>query len=130
MSSRSAVVLVILLVALIAFCFAGVFAAMTGSYHLNFGNNTNQTHIFGNHTNHSNSHSGGSVQTHSDSRSSSSDVETKEDTNPNPTPDPTPTPSPSPSPSPVNNTVKRISELSIKNQVIFQCQKALYQSLN
>jgi cytoskeletal protein RodZ len=128
MSSRSAVVLVILLVALIAFCFAGVFAAMTGSYHLNFGNNTNQTHIFGNHTNHSNSHSGGSVQTHSDSRSSSSDVETKEDTNPEPTPDPAPTPSPSPSP--VNNTVKRISELSIKNQVIFQYQKALYQLLN
>ena len=128
MSSRSAVVLVVLLVALIAFCFAGVFAAMTSSYHLNFGNNTNQTHLFGNNTNHSNSHSGGSVHTHSDSRSSSSDVETKEDTNPDSTPDPTP--SPSPSPSPVNNTVKRISELSIKNQVIFQCQKALYQSLN
>ena len=126
MSSRSAVVLVILLVALIAFSFAGVFAAMTGSYHLNFGNHTNQTHLFGNHTNQSNSHSE-SVQTHSDSKSSSSnDIETKEDTNPDPTPDPTPTPTPSP----VNNTIKRISELSIKNQVIFQCQKALYQLLN
>ena len=104
MSSRSAVVLVVLFVAIIAFCFAGVFAAMTGTYHLNFGNNdTNQTQFFGNMTNpssdSSHSSSSGSADTYKESKtSSSSDVETKEDTNPTPTPSPTPTPEPSPSP--------------------------------
>jgi cytoskeletal protein RodZ len=104
MSSRSAVVLVVLFVAIIAFCFAGVFAAMTGTYHLNFGNNdTNQTQFFGNMTNpssdSSHSSSSGSVETYKDTKTqSSSDVETKEDTNPTPTPTPTPTPEPSPSP--------------------------------
>ena len=43
MTSRPAVVVVVLIVAVIAFCFAGIFAAMTGTYHLNldFGNNEN-----------------------------------------------------------------------------------------
>ena len=115
MSSRSAVVLVVLLVAIIAFCFAGVFAAMTGTYHLNLGHNdTNQTPFFGNMTNpHSDSghsSSGGSVETYSDSGSSSSShVETKEDTNnPTPTPEPTPESTPTPTPTPTNKTAKRV----------------------
>ena len=103
MTSRSAVVLVFLVVAIIAFCFAGVFAAMTGTYHFNFGNNTNQTPFFGNVSD-SNSNSGHSssdshVETYSDSghSSSNSHVETTEDTNPTPTPTPTPEPNPTPS---------------------------------
>ena len=91
MSSRSAVVLVIFVVAVIAFCLAGVFATMTGTYHLNldFGNNsTNNTDFFGNLSefnsdNNSGSSSSGSssVQTHSDkSSNSSSSVKTTEDT--------------------------------------------------
>ena len=112
MSSRSAVVLVVLLVAIVAFCFAGIFAAMTGTYHLNLGNNdTNQTPFFGNMTNPNSdsghSSSGGSVETYSDSgSSSSSNVETKEDTNPSPTPEPTP--EPTPTPTPTNKTAKRV----------------------
>ena len=35
MASRSAMVLVIFIVSVLAFCFAGAFAAMTGTYHLN-----------------------------------------------------------------------------------------------
>ena len=48
MASRSAIVLVVLIVAIIAFCFAGVFAAMTGTYHLNlnFGNHSNNSTPF------------------------------------------------------------------------------------
>lgn len=96
MASRSAMVLVILVVAVIAFCFAGVFAAMTGTYHLNldFGNNTTENSGFlGNMTefNSGSSNSGSSssnVQTYEDtsssssSSSSSSNVETKEETQP------------------------------------------------
>ena len=113
MSSRSAVVLVVLFVAIIAFCFAGVFAAMTGTYHLNFGkNDTNQTPFFGNTSYHNSGSSqsssgGGSVATYKDSGSqSSSDVETKEDSTPTPTP--TPTPDPTPTPGPVNKTAKMV----------------------
>lgn len=100
MASRSAIVLVVLIVALIAFCFAGVFAAMTGTYHLNlnFGNNTNATPFFGNSTAFNSegdsSDSGSHVQTYSDSGSSSGSVETKEDTNPTPAPTPEPSPTP------------------------------------
>ena len=114
MSSRSAVVLVVLFVAIIAFCFAGVFASMTGTYHLNFGkNDTNQSQFFGNMTNpnsgNSHSNSGGSVETYKDSGShSSSNVETKEDSTPTPTPDTTPTPDPTPTPGPVNRTAKMV----------------------
>ena len=102
MTSRSAVVLVFLVVAIIAFCFAGVFAAMTGTYHINFGNNTNQTPFFGNasdsSSNGGHSSSDSHVETYSDSgHSSSSNVETTEDTNPTPTPTPTPEPTPTPS---------------------------------
>jgi hypothetical protein len=52
MGSRPAIVLVVLIVAGIAFCFAGVFAAMTGTYHINFdlGNNTTDNGLFGNLT--------------------------------------------------------------------------------
>ena len=101
MASRSAIVLVILLVSVIAFCFAGAFAAMTGTYHLNFnfGNHTNDTGFFGNLTDFNSDHSSSSdssVQTYSDS--GSSQVETKEDTTPTPTPELTPEPTPSPSP--------------------------------
>ena len=92
MASRSAIVLVILLVSVIAFCFAGVFAAMTGTYHLNFnfGNDTNDTGFFGNLTDFNSDHSSSSdssVQTYSDSGSSSSShVETTEDTSQQTTP--------------------------------------------
>ncbi|WP_407423353.1 hypothetical protein [Methanobrevibacter sp.] len=111
MASRSAIVLVILLVSVIAFCFAGAFAAMTGTYHLNFnfGNHTNDTGFFGNLTDFNSDHSSssqGSVQTYSDSGSSSSNVETKEDTTP--TPDPSPSPTPDPSPTPTNRTAKGV----------------------
>lgn len=94
MSSRSAIVLVVLIVAVIAFCFAGVFAAMTGTYHLNlnFGNNTTQDGgLLSNLSTSSSSDSSGSsgssqVQTYSDSgsssQSSSSQVETVEDKSP------------------------------------------------
>ena len=91
MSSRSAIVLVVLVVAVIAFCFAGVFAAMTGTYHLNldFGNNnTNSSGFFGNASEFnsdkgSSSSSSGNVQTYQDTSSShSSNVETKEDSTP------------------------------------------------
>ena len=100
MASRSAIVLVILLVSVIAFCFAGVFAAMTGTYHLNFnfGNDTNDTGFFGNlsafNSDKGSSSSDSNVQTYSDS--GSSNVETKEDTNPTPAPEPVPTPEPDP----------------------------------
>ncbi|MBQ9026311.1 MAG: hypothetical protein IJ104_08075 [Methanobrevibacter sp.] len=91
MSSRPAIVLVVLVVAIIAFCFAGVFAAMTGTYHLNFdlGNNTTADGgLFDNLTDltssdDSSSSDGGYVETYTDSgssESSSSDVETTEDT--------------------------------------------------
>ena len=105
MASRSAIVLVILLVSVIAFCFAGVFAAMTGTYHLNFnfGNDTNDTGFFGNLTDFNSDHSSSSdssVQTYSDSGSSSSNVETKEDT----TPAPTPEPSADPDSGPINGS--------------------------
>ena len=98
MASRSAIVLVILLVSVIAFCFAGVFAAMTGTYHLNFnfGNDTNDTGFFGNlsafNSDKGSSSSDSNVQTYSDS--GSSNVETKEDTTPTPTPEPSPAPVP------------------------------------
>ena len=93
MSSRSAIVLVVLIVAVIAFCFAGVFAAMTGTYHLNlnFGNNTTQDGGLLSNLSTSSSDSSGSsgssqVQTYSDSgsssQSSSSQVETVEDKSP------------------------------------------------
>lgn len=93
MSSRSAIVLVVLIVAVIAFCFAGVFAAMTGTYHLNlnFGNNTTQDGGLLSNLSTSSSDSSGSsgssqVQTYSDSgsssQSSSSQVETFEDKSP------------------------------------------------
>lgn len=100
MASRSAIVLVILLVSVIAFCFAGVFAAMTGTYHLNFnfGNDTNDTGFFGNlsdfNSDKGSSSSDSNVQTYSDS--GSSNVETKEDTNPTPAPAPEPVPEPTP----------------------------------
>ncbi len=112
MASRSAVVLVILLVSVIAFCFAGAFAAMTGTYHLNFnfGNHTNDTGFFGNLTdfnsNKDSSSSSSSVQTYSDS--GSSNVETKEDTTPSSDTNPTPTPTPDPSPTPTNRTAKKV----------------------
>ena len=80
MTSRPAVVLVVLAVALIAFCFAGVFASMTGTYHLNldFGNNnSSESGFFGNLTefnagNSAPSSGSGSVQTYEDTSSSSS----------------------------------------------------------
>ena len=96
MTSRPAVVLVIVAVALIAFCFAGVFAAMTGTYHLNldFGNNNSgDSGFFGNLTefnsgNNAPSSSSGSVQTYEDTSSNSNSnpsdsqdsVQTTEDT--------------------------------------------------
>ena len=112
MASRSAMVLVIFLVSVLAFCFAGAFAAMTGTYHLNFdfGNKTNDTSFFGNLTDFNSdkgsSSSKGSVQTSSDH--SSSNVETKEDTNPtpSPSPEPSPEPTPTPTPTPTNRTAK------------------------
>ena len=89
MSSRPAIVLVVLIVAVIAFCFAGVFAAMTGTYHLNldFGNNTTQdggllSNLSSSHSGSSDSSGSSQVQTYSDSGSSqgsSSQVETVED---------------------------------------------------
>ena len=90
MTSRSAVIVVVLVVAFMAFCFASVFAAMTGTYHLNFGNDTtNGTPFFGNNTqSHSdtNHYSSDSVETYSDSgSSSSSNIETTEDTSQTPT---------------------------------------------
>ena len=100
MASRSAIVLVILLVSVIAFCFAGVFAAMTGTYHLNFnfGNDTNDTGFFGNlsafNSDKGSSSSDSNVQTYTDG--DSSNVETKEDTTPTPTPEPSSDPDPSP----------------------------------
>ena len=117
MASRSAMVLVIFIVSVLAFCFAGAFAAMTGTYHLNldFGNKTNDTSFFGNATefnsDKSSSSSKGSVQTSSDR--SSSNVETKEDTNPSPspTPSPTPTPSPEPSPTPTPTSTNRTAKV-------------------
>ncbi|WP_407379734.1 hypothetical protein [Methanobrevibacter sp.] len=91
MASRSAIVLVVLVVAVIAFCFAGVFAAMTGTYHLNldFGNNTTEeTSLFGNLSDLTSGDNSGSsddsyVETYTDSgssESSQSSVETTEDT--------------------------------------------------
>ena len=75
MTSRPAVIIVVLIVAIMAFCFASVFAAMTGTYHINFGNNTNGTPIFGNHTqansNGGHSSSDSHVETYSDSGHSS-----------------------------------------------------------
>ena len=79
MTSRPAVVLVVLAVALIAFCFAGVFASMTGTYHLNldFGNNnSSESGFFGNLTEFNGggnapSSGSGSVQTYEDTSSSS-----------------------------------------------------------
>ncbi len=58
LSGIYAKVLVIFIVAGIAFCLAGVFASMTGTYHLDFGNNTtNESSILGNiNTGSSNSH--------------------------------------------------------------------------
>ena len=108
MSSRPAIVLVVLIVAVIAFCFAGVFAAMTGTYHLNlnFGNNTTQdAGLLGNLSSKSDSSSSSSnnhVQTYSDrgsSQSSSSQVETVEDKSPQPSSDQNPHEQPS-----VNNS--------------------------
>lgn len=97
MASRSATILVILVIAVLAFSFASVFAAMTGTYHLNFnfGNNTNDTPFFGNVTEFNSDHgsSDSNVQTYTDrgsSDSSQSNVETKEDTNPAPAPQPVP----------------------------------------
>ena len=79
MASRSAMVLVVLAVALIAFCFAGVFAGMTGTYHLNltFGNNSSDGGFFGNITEFNSddsdsSSNGGPVQTYSDEGSDNS----------------------------------------------------------
>ncbi len=78
MASRPAIVLVVLIVAIIAFCFAGVFAAMTGTYHINFnfGNNTTDSGFFGNlsqfNSEGSNSKSSSSVQTYTDNSSSGS----------------------------------------------------------
>ena len=79
MASRSAMVLVVLTVALIAFCFAGVFAGMTGTYHLNltFGNNSSDGGFFGNVTEFNSddsdsSSNDGPVQTYSDEGSDSS----------------------------------------------------------
>ena len=78
MASRPAIVLVVLIVAIIAFCFAGVFAAMTGTYHINFnfGNNTTDNGFFGNlsqfNSEGSNSQSGSPVQTYTDNSSGSS----------------------------------------------------------
>ncbi len=92
MGSRPAIVLVVLIVAGIAFCFAGVFAAMTGTYHINFdlGNNTNDSGIFGNLTD-SDSHkddssSQSSVKTYSDDSSSSSSSQSSEPTEESSTP--------------------------------------------
>lgn len=58
LSGIYAKVLVIFIVAGIAFCLAGVFASMTGTYHLDFGNNTtNESSILGNiNTGSNNSH--------------------------------------------------------------------------
>lgn len=102
MASRSATILVIFVIAVLAFSFASVFAAMTGTYHINFnfGNNTNDTPFFGNVTEFNSDHSSSdsNVQTYTDSGSSDSsqsNVETKEDTNPTPTPAPTPSDGPS-----------------------------------
>lgn len=84
MGSRPAIVLVVLIVAGIAFCFAGVFAAMTGTYHINFdlGNNTTDGGIFGNITGSDSdkpsSSSQNSVQTYSDDSPSSSSSQSSE----------------------------------------------------
>ena len=96
MTSRSAVVLVVLVVAMIAFCFAGVFAAMTGTYHLNldFGNNdTDGGGFFGNLTEFnsegdSSGSSSGSVQTYEDTSSGSSSNTPQENTQPSEEPAP------------------------------------------
>lgn len=45
MSKRSATVFTIFIIAIIAFCLANVFAAMTGTYSLNLFNDDNETEV-------------------------------------------------------------------------------------
>ena len=73
LSGIYAKVLVIFIVAGIAFCLAGVFASMTGTYHLDFGNNTtNESSILGNiNTGSSNSHDSSSSSSSSSQQSNS-----------------------------------------------------------
>ena len=108
MSSRSATVLVIFIVAVIAFCFASVFAAMTGPIsilpvenesemlleNLSISDDSSSNVYTYKDNSHSDSSDDSNVETTTDSSQSSSN---QKDNSHQDTPSPTPTPTPPPS---------------------------------
>ena len=113
MSSRSATVLVIFIVAVIAFCFASVFAAMTGPIsilpvenesemlleNLSISDDSSSNVYTYKDNSHSDSSDASNVETTTDSsQSSSNQKDNTPSVNPSPSPTPTPTPTPTPDP--------------------------------
>ncbi len=111
MSSRSATVLVIFIVAVIAFCFASVFAAMTGPIsilpvenesemlleNLSISDDSSSNVYTYKDNSHSDSSDASNVETTTySSQSSNNQKDNTPSVNPSPTPTPTPTPTPDP----------------------------------